>query len=98
MNINRGPDGKFLPWGGQIAAWLPALLDEMPSSGLEDCLISAAEWCKRRAATTMERRAKNIRDTIEFEQEAQRAKRDLDYELARYRILLKALAELREFQ
>ncbi len=47
--LRHGPDGRFLEWGGALAAWFDVLMEKAGFSALESMLALAMAWCSKQA-------------------------------------------------
>jgi hypothetical protein len=49
--FDRGPDGRFIDYGRQMAVWLPVLLEQYWDNPLVEMLNAACSYCDHEAAS-----------------------------------------------
>lgn len=59
-NLKRGPDGRFLAYGGSLEAWLPVLMDDGYPS-VSDALLIICAGLERRASAYFQQSADALR-------------------------------------
>ena len=98
--MKRGPDGKWLSWGGALEAWLPALLsdarrgsgDKVLSQVIEICLNWSAKMASSQAANS----AKFLAEAEHFDGQVTYLVSQLQRWQKRRAVLLEAAEKLME--
>jgi hypothetical protein len=96
--MTRGPNGKFIGWGGALASWLPWMLDRAYGTALVEMLKIAARWCDLRAGKQYRTAADSLvtgdDDLAWCQRFALRCSEDAGKWFARKVVLLRAKAEI----
>lgn len=98
--LRKGPDGKFLPWGGEMAVWLPVLLRQGIGDQEKQALRIIAESIASKASVDLRHAAEWIvsgqltEDHNRFARNATWIRSKLDYHEKRRAAILECIAKL----